>query len=202
MIIPLEITDLLNKIKSPGFHFNLILRKGAGSEPVVVGSMSMEEVKQIIDREIMTPALPVAEVDARSQGPPNLPELETSMDTSSPQSATIEENGSVLSERAQLVPSTPAEDVPFLQERVLPVPSTPAVEVPLLPEQVPSDSDDDFIKPGAAPSRPDPNKIILHQDLPDLEQPYQDLTDSQKRSFAAKILKVNRHFNQISRTIS
>ena len=187
MIIPLEITDLLNKIKSLGFNFNLILRKAAGIEPLVVGTMSVYEVKEIIDREIMTPALTVAEGDATSQGPPNLPELETSMDTSSPQTAsTIEEDGSVLRERVQSVPSTPAAEVSFLPERVQPVPS---------------DSDDNFIKPGAAPPRSDPNKIYLHQDLPDLEQPYPDLTDSQKRSFAAKILKVNRHFS-LSRTIS
>ena len=124
------------------------------SEPMVVGSMSMVEVKGIINPKLIPDVtVTVAEGDAtsHSQGSPNLSELETFMETSSPQSA-----------------STPAEEVPFLRES----------------QQVPSDSDDNFIKPGAAPPRPDPNKIFLHQDLPGLERPYQDLTDSQKRTFA------------------
>ena len=48
--------------------------------------MSTEEAREIIEQEIMSPVLTAAEGDATSDSP-NLPELETSMETSSPQSA-------------------------------------------------------------------------------------------------------------------
>ena len=35
-----------------GFNFNLILKKDAGSEPLVVGNMPLEEVYEIIGREL------------------------------------------------------------------------------------------------------------------------------------------------------
>ena len=56
-----------------------------------------------------------------------------------------------------------------------------------------SDSDDDFIKPGAAPPKPVKGRVILYHDLPDIDKPYQELTESGKRSFAQQILKARRN---------
>ena len=60
MIIPIKINDFLNQLKKLGFHFNLILKKASGSEPLVVGTLPMEEVREIVSQELTTPALNLA----------------------------------------------------------------------------------------------------------------------------------------------
>jgi hypothetical protein len=188
MIIPIGINDLINEIKRLGFQFNLILRKASGSEPLVVGTLPMEDVREIVSRELTTPALTVA---TSTPSPPNLPELETSRagpatsTPSPPNLSELETSGAGLS-----VDTSPHQSA-----------STPKEDVRLIPERrqrVLSDSDDDFVVPGAAPPKPVKGRIILYHDLPEIERPYQELTDSAKRSFAAKILKGRRHFIKIS----
>ena len=39
------------------------------------------------------------------------------------------------------------------------------------------DLDDDFVKPSVAPPRPVKGRVVLYCDLPDIEKPYQELTE-------------------------
>ena len=130
----------------------------------MVGTLPMEEVREIVCQELTTPALNLAtsslnspemeEMETSGAGtltpsPPNLSELQTSkaglsVDTSPHQSA-----------------STHVEDVPLIPEKC---------------QLGPSDSDDDFVVPGAAPPRPVEGRVTLYFDLPEIEQPYQELT--------------------------
>ena len=51
------------------------------------------------------------------------------------------------------------------------------------------DSDDDFVRPGTAPTRPAKGTVVLYHSLPELVGPYETVTASRKKSFAAKLLK-------------
>ena len=51
------------------------------------------------------------------------------------------------------------------------------------------DSDDDFVRPGTALTRPDKGTVVLYHSLPELVGPYKTVTASRKKSFAAKLLK-------------
>lgn len=51
------------------------------------------------------------------------------------------------------------------------------------------DSDDDFVRPGTAPTRPAKGTVVLYHSLPELVGPYETVTASREKSFAAKLLK-------------
>ena len=222
MIIPLGISDLLNEIKQMGFNFNLILKKDAGSEPLVVGNMPLKEVYEIIGREL---TVEQGERTA-SPGSPNVSNLRTSragltdslslpdqssragQETSSPSSPNLMELATIgaglasdsdsspqTSDGSQVLPGASA--VPVLHGS--PDGNQPGATRPTEAQQGQSDSDSDFVSPpraaagpsraAAGPSRVPRNTMYLYHDLPDLNVPFIELTDSAKRSFAVKLLR-------------
>ena len=222
MIIPLGISDLLNEIKQMGFNFNLILKKDAGSEPLVVGNMPLKEVYEIIGREL---TVEQGEGTA-SPGPPNVSDLRTSRagltdslslpdqssraeqetsSTSSPNLLELATIGAGLASDSDTSPQTSggsqvlpgASAVPVLHGS--PDGNQPGATRPTEAQQGQSDSDSDFVSPpraaagparaAAGPSRVPRNTMYLYHDLPDLNVPFIELTDSAKRSFAVKLLR-------------
>ena len=215
MIIPLGISDLLNEIKQMGFNFNLILKKDAGSEPLVVGNMPLKEVYEIIGREL---TVEQGERTA-SPSPPNVSDLRTSragltdslslpdqssragQETSSPSSPNLMELATIgagLASDSDTSPQTSggsqvlpgASAVPVLNGS--PDGNQPGATRPTEAQQGQSDSDSDFVSPpraAAGPSRVPRNRMYLYHDLPDLNVPFMELTDSAKRSFAVKLLR-------------
>ena len=215
MIIPLGISDLLNEIKQMGFNFNLILKKDAGSEPLVVGNMPLKEVYEIIGREL---TVEQGEGTA-SPGPPNVSDLRTSRagltdslslpdqssraeqetsSTSSPNLLELATIGAGLASDSDTSPQTSggsqvlpgASAVPVLHGS--PDGNQPGATRPTEAQQGQSDSDSDFVSPpraAAGPSRVRRNRMYLYHDLPDLNVPFMELTDSAKRSFAVKLLR-------------
>ena len=194
MIIPLGISDLLNEIRQMGFNFNLILKKDAGSEPLVVGNMPLEEVYEIIGREL---TVEQGEGTA-SPGPPNVSDLRTSRaglthslslpdqssraeqetsSTSSPNLLELATIGAGLASDSDTSPQTSGGS------QVLPGASA----VPVL------HGSHDGNQPGATPgpAMVRQGRVILY--LPDIDKPYQELTESGKRSFAQQILKARRN---------
>ena len=215
MIIPLGISDLLNEIKQMGFNFNLILKKDAGSEPLVVGNMPLKEVYEIIGREL---TVEQGEQTA-SPGSPNVSDLRTSRagltdslslpdqssraeqetsSTSSPNLLELATIGAGLASDSDTSPQTSggsqvlpgASAVPVLHGS--PDGNQPGATRPTEAQQGQSDSDSDFVSPpraAAGPSRVRRNRMYLYHDLPDLNVPFMELTDSAKRSFAVKLLR-------------
>ena len=112
MIIPIKINDLLNQLKKLGFHFNLILKKASGSEPLVVGTLPMEEVREIVSQELTTPALNLASSSLNS---PEMSEMETSgAGTETPSPPNLSE---LQTSKAGLSASTPVLDVPLIRKK-------------------------------------------------------------------------------------
>ena len=196
MIIPLGISDLLNEIRQMGFNFNLILKKDAGSEPLVVGNMPLEEVYEIIGREL---TVEQGEGTA-SPSPPNVSNLRTSragltdslslpdqssragQETSSPSSPNLMELATIgagLASDSDTSPQTSGGS------QVLPGASA----VPVL------HGSHDGNQPGATPgpAMVRQGRVVLYHDLPDIDKPYQELTELGKRSFAQQILKARRN---------
>ena len=215
MIIPLRISDLLNEIKQMGFNFNLILKKDAGSEPLVVGNMPLEEVYEIIGREL---TVEQGEGTA-SPGPPNVSDLRTSRagltdslslpdqssraeqetsSTSSPNLLELATIGAGLASDSDTSPQTSGGSQVLPGASAVPVlhgshdGNQPGATRPTEAQQGQSDSDSDFVSPpraAAGPSRVQRNRMYLYHDLPDLNVPFIELTDSAKRSFAVKLLR-------------
>ena len=52
MIIPMVIIDMVNSLKADGFSFNLIMKSvDDNSEPFVMGTMGLEDVNNVIQRD-------------------------------------------------------------------------------------------------------------------------------------------------------
>ena len=112
MIIPIKINDFLNQLKKLGFHFNLILKKASGSEPLVVSTLPMEEVREIVSQELTTQALNLASSSLNS---PEMSEMETSgAGTETPSPPNLSE---LQTSKAGLSASTPVLDVPLIRKK-------------------------------------------------------------------------------------
>ena len=176
MFLPIGINDLINEIKRLGYNFSLILRKEAGSEPLVLGSIPLQEARDIIDREILPAAQAEDQGDVTQENLQHLSQLRTSAAGTS----------------RDFSPS-PAASAPREEASPSPAPSASPEMAPLIRDRSQrvreSDTDDDFVRPGAAPPRPAKETVTLYHSLPELDVSYDTVTASRKKSFAAQLLK-------------
>ena len=163
MFLPIGINDLINEIKRLGYNFSLILRKEAGSEPLVLGSIPLQEARDIIDREMLPAAQAEDQGDVTQENLQHISQLRTSA------------AGTSRDFSPSPAASAPPEMVPLIRDRCQRVRE--------------SDTDDDFVRPGAAPPRPAKETVTLYHSLPELDVSYDTVTASRKKSFAAQLLK-------------
>ena len=202
MFLPIGINDLINEIKRLGYNFSLILRKEAGSEPLVLGSIPLQEARDIIDREMLPAAQAEDQGDVTQENLQHISQLRTSAAgtsrdfSPSPAASAPREEASpspaASAPREEASPS-PAASAPREEASPSPAASAPPEMAPLIRDRSQrvreSDTDDDFVRPGAAPPRPAKETVTLYHSLPELDVSYDTVTASRKKSFAAQLLK-------------
>ena len=189
MFLPIGINDLINEIKRLGYNFSLILRKEAGSEPLVLGSIPLQEARDIIDREMLPAAQAEDQGDVTQENLQHLSQLRTS---AAGTSRDFSPSPAASAPREEASPS-PAASAPREEASPSPAASAPPEMAPLIRDRCQrvreSDTDDDFVRPGAAPPRPAKETVTLYHSLPELDVSYDTVTASRKKSFAAQLLK-------------
>ena len=106
--------------------------------------------------------------------------------------ALAEDQGDDTHERLQNVSQLRTSTSSAPREDACPSPASPEMP-PLIRHRSQRvgelDSDDDFVRPGTALTRPAKGTVVLYHSLPELVGPYETVTASRKKSIAAKLLK-------------